>query len=83
MHGRLSVAGPSSPRSDGFDPGSTPVSIGNRGLVARASRGDVDAFLKLVQEHSGLVHRVALRVPGAEDAQDASQEIWIRVSGQT
>jgi RNA polymerase sigma-70 factor (ECF subfamily) len=55
------------------------VSIGNRGLVARASRGDVDAFSKLVQEHSGLVHRVALRVLGAEDAQDASQEVWIRV----
>jgi RNA polymerase sigma-70 factor (ECF subfamily) len=55
------------------------VSIGNRGLVARASRGDVDAFSELVQEHSGLVHRVALRVLGAEDAQDASQEVWIRV----
>jgi RNA polymerase sigma-70 factor, ECF subfamily len=55
------------------------VSIGNRGLVARASRGDVDAFSKLVQEHSGLVHQVALRVLGAEDAQDASQEVWIRV----
>ncbi len=55
------------------------MSIGNQGLVARASRGDVDAFSKLVQEHSGLVHRVALRVLGAEDAQDASQEVWIRV----
>ncbi len=55
------------------------MSIGNRGLVARASRGDVDAFSKLVQEHSGMVHRVALRVLGAEDAQDASQEVWIRV----
>ncbi len=55
------------------------MSIGNRGLVARASRGDVDAFSKLVQEHSGLVHRVALRVLGAEDVQDASQEVWIRV----
>lgn len=55
------------------------MSIGNRGLVARASKGDVDAFSKLVQEHSGLVHQVALRVLGAEDAQDASQEVWIRV----
>jgi RNA polymerase sigma-70 factor, ECF subfamily len=55
------------------------VSIENRGLVARASRGDVDAFSNLVQEHSGLVHRAALRVLGAEDAQDASQEVWIRV----
>jgi RNA polymerase sigma-70 factor (ECF subfamily) len=55
------------------------VSTRDRGLVTRASRGDVDAFSKLVQEHSGLVHRVALRVLGAEDAQDASQEVWIRV----
>jgi RNA polymerase sigma-70 factor, ECF subfamily len=54
------------------------VSTGNRGLAARASRGDVDAFSKLVQEHSGLVHRVALRVLGVEDAQDAGQEVWIR-----
>ena len=55
------------------------MSIGNRGLVARASRGDVGAFSVLVREHSGLVNRVALRVLGAEDAQDASQEVWIRV----
>ena len=55
------------------------MSIENRGLVARASSGDVDAFSKLLQEHSRLVHRVALRVLGAEEAQDASQEVWIRV----
>jgi hypothetical protein len=48
-------------------------------LVTRASRGDVDVFSKLVQELSGLVHRVTLRVLGAEDAQDASQGVWIRV----
>jgi RNA polymerase sigma-70 factor (ECF subfamily) len=48
-------------------------------VVARASRGDVAAFSVLVREHSGLVHRVALHVLGAEDAQDASQEVWIRV----
>ena len=45
----------------------------------RASRGDVGAFSALVQEHSGLVYRVSLRVLGARDAQDASQEVWIRV----
>ena len=47
-------------------------------LVARASRGDVDAFGRLVREHSGLVQRIALRTLGAKDAQDASQEVWIR-----
>jgi len=48
-------------------------------LVARASRGDVEAFRRLVQEHSGLVGRIALRVLGSEEAQDASQEVWVRV----
>src|ERR671915_1953850 len=47
-------------------------------LAIRASRGDVEAFRMLVQEHSGLVYRVALRILGVEDAQDASQEAWIR-----
>ena len=55
------------------------MSGGNQELAVRASRGDVDAFSKLVREHSGMVHRVALRVLGVEDAQDAGQEVWIRV----
>ena len=50
-----------------------------RSLALRAARGDVGAFGGLVQEHSGLVYRVALRVLGARDAQDASQEVWIKV----
>ena len=45
----------------------------------RASRGDVEAFGQLVREHSDLVHRVARRILGREDAQDASQEVWVRV----
>ena len=44
----------------------------------RASGGDVGAFRHLVREHSGLVYRVALRILGAQDAQDASQEAWVR-----
>ena len=48
-------------------------------LVAGASRGDVDAFGRLVREHSGLVRRIALRTLGPKDAQDASQEVWVRV----
>jgi RNA polymerase sigma-70 factor (ECF subfamily) len=49
-----------------------------RTLVARASRGDVEAFSKLVQAHSALVRGVSLRMLGSQDAQDASQEVWIR-----
>ncbi len=51
----------------------------DRELVARASRGDAAAFSQLVRAHSDLVYRVALRILGADDAQDASQEVWIRV----
>jgi RNA polymerase sigma-70 factor, ECF subfamily len=51
----------------------------DRALAARASEGDVEAFTKLVRAHSSLVYRVALRMLGDEDAQDASQEVWIRV----
>jgi RNA polymerase sigma-70 factor, ECF subfamily len=47
--------------------------------VQRAARGDVEAFSRLVQDYSGLVYRVAMRILGANDAQDASQEVWIRV----
>ena len=55
------------------------MSAADRNLALRAARGDVGAFSALVQEHSGLVYRVSLRVLGARDAQDASQEVWIRV----
>ena len=56
------------------------MSAGDQGLlVVRASRGDVEAFSRLVQEHSALVYRVARRMLGREEAQDASQEVWIRV----
>ena len=68
------------PRPNSFDRGCPRVSTGDEGLlVARASRGDVEAFTKLVQEHSGLVHWVGLRMLGSEQVQDASQEVWIRV----
>ena len=55
------------------------MSAGDQVLVARASRGDVEAFRQLVQEYSGLVFRVAHRTVGAANAQDASQEVWVRV----
>lgn len=49
------------------------------GLIHRASRGDVEAFTRLVRRHSDLVYRVALRILGPEEAKDASQEVWVRV----
>ena len=47
-------------------------------MANRASGGDAGAFRRLVREHSGLVYRVALRILGAQEAQDASQEAWVR-----
>jgi RNA polymerase sigma-70 factor, ECF subfamily len=59
--------------------GSPPLNVEDRDLASRAAQGDVEAFTKLVRAHSSLVFRVALRMLGNEDAQDASQEVWIRV----
>lgn len=53
--------------------------IDERDLAIRASRGDAEAFSQLVHDHSALVYRVALRILGADGAQDASQEVWIQV----
>jgi RNA polymerase sigma-70 factor, ECF subfamily len=55
------------------------MSTQERTLVARASRGDVEAFSKLVSAHSALVRGVTLRMLGGQEAQDASQEVWVRV----
>ena len=55
------------------------MSAEERALISRASRGDVEAFSKLVSVHSALVRGVTLRMLGGQEAQDASQEIWVRV----
>ena len=55
------------------------MSLSDRERVLGAARGDLDSFTKLVQEYSNLVYRVALRIVGPESAQDASQEVWVRV----
>lgn len=51
----------------------------NGNLIHRASQGEAGAFSQLVRENSGLVYRIALRMLGEKEAQDASQEVWIRV----
>src|SRR5215207_1359792 len=54
------------------------MSAEERALISRASRGDVEAFSKLVSVHSALVRGVTLRMLGGQEAQDASQEGWAR-----
>lgn len=48
-------------------------------LVYRAAQGEVQAFSELVRGHSALVYRVALRMLGNSEAQDACQEVWTKV----
>jgi RNA polymerase sigma-70 factor, ECF subfamily len=55
------------------------MSTEERALIARASRGDVEAFSKLVRANSALVRGVTLRMLGGQEAQDASQEVWVKV----
>ena len=44
----------------------------------RASQEGVEAFTRLVDEHSDLVQGVTVRILGDEDARDAAQEVWIK-----
>ncbi len=67
------------PAADIEDGRQRPWLGGDLVLISRASRGDVQAFSKLVEAHSGLVYQKAVRMLGSEGAQDASQEVWIRV----
>ena len=54
------------------------MSTGEWALISRASRGDVEAFSKLVHAHSDLVRGITLRMLDSQEAQDASQEVWVR-----
>ena len=47
-------------------------------LVARAQRGDLDAFADLVRRHEAMAVRVASVVCGSGGAEDAAQEGFVR-----
>jgi RNA polymerase sigma-70 factor (ECF subfamily) len=52
--------------------------VGDAYLVARAQEGYLDAYEVLVQRHSAMAYRVALRLTGNHhDAQDVAQEALI------
>ncbi len=56
----------------------TQPTVGDAYLVARAQEGYLDAYELLVQRHSNMVYRVALRLTGNHhDAQDVAQEALI------
>ena len=47
-------------------------------LVARTLRGDLRAFEALVRRHQAVVFRVAARITGPEDAEDVTQDTFLR-----
>ncbi|HYM81309.1 MAG TPA: sigma-70 family RNA polymerase sigma factor [Candidatus Limnocylindria bacterium] len=50
------------------------------GIVRRCLAGDEKAYRELVERYQGQVYRLALRmVRGAEDAQDLTQETFVRM----
>jgi len=56
----------------------TQAGVGDAYLVARAQQGYLDAYELLVQRHSAMAYRVALRLTGNHhDAQDVAQEALI------
>ena len=50
----------------------------DRELVEQTLAGDAAAFGELVERHRGVVHRVAARVVGHEEADDVSQDAFLR-----
>ena len=48
-------------------------------LVARAKRGDLDAFEQLVREHQGMAFRTAYVITGsAADAEEVAQDAFVK-----
>ena len=47
-------------------------------LVQRTTRGDLSAFERLVDRHRPVVIRVAARIVGADEAEDVSQDAFLR-----
>jgi RNA polymerase sigma-70 factor (ECF subfamily) len=50
----------------------------DRDLVRRARGGDLDAFGELVERHRDVVHRICARMVGRHDAEDVTQEAFLR-----
>ncbi len=53
--------------------------IDDRELVDQYAGGDGDAFAELVRRHRGLVYSVCYRVGGPAEAEDLTQEVFIRL----
>jgi RNA polymerase sigma-70 factor, ECF subfamily len=47
-------------------------------LVRRVRRGELDAYGELIERHRDVVHRVVGRIVGAQDADDLTQDAFLR-----
>lgn len=47
-------------------------------LIARTRQGELAAFEQLVERHRSIVFRVAARIVGPDDAEDVSQDAFLR-----
>jgi len=47
-------------------------------LIGRTLQGELTAFEQLVERHRGIVFRVATRIVGPDDAEDVSQDAFLR-----
>jgi RNA polymerase sigma-70 factor (ECF subfamily) len=59
-------------------PSSTAEEIDDGELVARTTRGELGAFEQLVDRHRPVVARVAARIVGSDEAEDVSQDAFLR-----
>jgi RNA polymerase sigma-70 factor (ECF subfamily) len=57
---------------------STPETAEDAELVRRATRGDLTSFEQLVDRHRPVVIRVAARIVGSDEAEDVSQDAFLR-----
>ena len=61
-----------------FPSSGIPVTESDEVLIARTLRGDLGAFERLVERHRDVVFRVASRIVGRDDAEDVSQDAFLR-----
>ena len=59
-------------------PSSTADEVADAELVARTTRGELGAFEQLVDRHRPVVVRVAARIVGSGEAEDVSQDAFLR-----
>ncbi len=62
----------------GGGPALRTVSTGDRDDAARAARGDVRAFERLYRAHLPKIHGLVCRMTGGVDADDLTQDVFVR-----